>query len=863
MSNRRLVHSRFIKLVRFGAAFGVLLLFWVAGWCSFAGGSGLNVIVVVNQNSSNSVQLGNLYAERRGVPPLNIIRMTNWNGGRITWSLDDFETVLNQPLRQTIRDRGLAHQAEYVLLSMDIPYRVSSGLEQNSTTSVLYYGFKTNTPLEDPTLPQSCSLPAASSNSYALTELPFNLARPETNSLLAMMLTAHTLEQAEQVLDRGVAADRSFPAQTVVLAKTSDVARSVRYLEFDHVYFESRIEGSSAFLLTNTDSVAFADLGGMQTGLWNFTLSTNTFIPGAIGDTLTSFAGGIFEEGFGQTTALAFLEAGAVGSYGTVIEPCNYLEKFPDPLAFFYQQRGFSLAESYYMSVRNPYQGLMLGEPLSAPFAMPGGARVQGLSDGEVISGSAPIQFTFTAASTNAPVSQVDLFMDGIYADTLTNIPPTPGNLLSVNLNGESIEVEVPLASTLPTATQLLAESINGVTNKTKVEAQAFGDRVVLRSLDLARLGSEIDLSATASRGTAAAQTVFLRALRPQFLDTVAAGLLPVSVTNRPAVGDWLQLDVLKTNGSNVSLVASNSNPQGTIETLGRSLYDSINADPGLTGPDGIMAQDFFADNARYAVYFTLAARSAGWAAAQVQVTFGGATNLTFDPAGTNRLDKNLSDLQPRNHLTLRCGVEELSLPLRLDTTRFPDGWHELTAVAYEGTAVRTQTRITRSVQIQNSGWTAALVPLQPGTTVPVGTTLRFRVTSTQAGPFRAELFSTGGSVDTVSDAVSGVEVSVSSTDLGVGLHPFWALLTDENGKQYRTATSWVRVSLAPVLTISRAPLKLQWGAAPGKIYDILAANDLSNWNVLDSVVATDVLQTWVIPDTNAPAMYYRLRMAP
>ena len=49
----------------------------------WAGGSGLNVIVVVNQNSTNSVQLGNHYCEQRGVPPQNVLRMTSWTNGVI------------------------------------------------------------------------------------------------------------------------------------------------------------------------------------------------------------------------------------------------------------------------------------------------------------------------------------------------------------------------------------------------------------------------------------------------------------------------------------------------------------------------------------------------------------------------------------------------------------------------------------------------------------------------------------------------------------------------------------------------------------------------------------------------------------
>jgi len=46
-----------------------LLASILAAGSLWAGGSGLNVIVVVNQNSTNSVRLGSDYCELRGVPP--------------------------------------------------------------------------------------------------------------------------------------------------------------------------------------------------------------------------------------------------------------------------------------------------------------------------------------------------------------------------------------------------------------------------------------------------------------------------------------------------------------------------------------------------------------------------------------------------------------------------------------------------------------------------------------------------------------------------------------------------------------------------------------------------------------------------
>src|ERR1019366_5830371 len=239
-----------------------------------------------------------------------------------------------------------------------IPIVVGDNGSYNSTTSALFYGFKSNSPPPLVCLPASCSLPDASSNSYAFSELPFREAPPDmaaTNSYLAMMLADTTLAGAEAILARGVVSDSTFPTQAVYLAKTSDSARNVRFVEFDNAILASRVRGVNTLIRTNTDSTSSTNLLGLQTGLATLSLPANAFVPGAMGDSLTSYAGVIFGDSAGQTTLLAFLHAGAAGSYGTITEPCNYLQKFPDPRNYFYQCRGFCLAEAYYQSIQNPY----------------------------------------------------------------------------------------------------------------------------------------------------------------------------------------------------------------------------------------------------------------------------------------------------------------------------------------------------------------------------------------------------------------------------------------------------------------------------------------------------------------------------
>lgn len=97
-------------------------------------------------------------------------------------------------------------------------------------------------------------------------------------------------------------------------------------------------------------------------------IDSNQFLDGAIADHLTSAGGVLF--GKNQMSILRWLDAGATGSYGAVVEPCNFPQKFPHPgIAIENYIQGNSLIEAYWRSVSWPGQGLFVGEPLASPFA--------------------------------------------------------------------------------------------------------------------------------------------------------------------------------------------------------------------------------------------------------------------------------------------------------------------------------------------------------------------------------------------------------------------------------------------------------------------------------------------------------------
>ena len=842
-----------------------------------AGGSGLNVAIVVNQRSTNSVQLGNYYTELRQVPAENLVRI-NWTGGLTDWSKADFETTLLQPLTAILASRGLTNQVDTVLLSMDIPYRVvQSGTGGtngcNSTTSALFYGYQPDGAAPAAGLPVSCSLPDASSNHYAGSELPFRSVA-QGNAWLTFMLTASNLASAKAIVDRGVVSDGTFPTQRVFLTKSTDTARNVRYLSFDDALMDTQVLGRANLTRTNLACadgcwMTFGPMLGCLIGQRTFTIPPNSFMPGAMADSLTSYGGLLFSVN-DQTTLLSPLTAGATASYGTVIEPCNWLEKFPSPRAYFYQSRGFSIAESYYQGLTNPFQGLLVGEPLAAPFAASASGDWVDLAGGETLSGTANLGLQFTAPDASRPVQQVDLFLDGKFLQTLTNLSPQQDNRLVVTIAGRAMPYIVPTNATLRSVVTGLADTLNqsANTNATRVQALARGDRIELRSFELGRPGEAIPLAASSLRGGGAFRATFVTPARTNFLSTSARGRRSYTVTKAVQADSFLQLTVVKTNGASVTLSVTNAPGNTNTFTLVQSLLSALHANPNLNQADGLAAEDFVPYQASQGAEFNLLARRAGWAEAQLTVTLTGSPNFSISPGGTQMLDENLADLMPRNHLYLSVGVTNLSFTFPLDTTALADGFHELSAVAYEGSHVRTQKRVTRTVRITNSPLAATFTPLVGGGNTLVTATLQFAVAANTNNISRIELFSTGGWFAGVTNASSAI-FHVAGTNLHVGLHPFYALVTSNDGKQFRTETHWIRLVAADFaeafqLSARGSPPTLSWPTLAGRTYEVLSTtNPAAPFQVRASLTATLSSATWTEPSPGETVQFYRVRAVP
>ncbi|MDD2761000.1 MAG: TIGR03790 family protein [Methylomonas sp.] len=308
-----------------------------------------DLAIIVNDNDDTSRRIADYYRQKRHIPAEQVIHV-RLPLRRAVLTRSEFEKIKKQ-----VDDQTPKHVQAFALTWLQ-PFRV----ECMSITTAFAAGF-------DPDFcADGCKM--TRKNPYFASELgrPYDKYgwRP------TMVVAAQNFAETQKLIDRGIAADYSRAQGSAYLLKTSDHARSSRAAVFPDIAEKFRPFWPVNYLeqdfIAGRDDVMF-----YFTGLVSVPhIKDNRFLPGAVADHLTS-AGGVMS-GSSQMNILEWIKAGATGSYGAVVEPCNFPEKFSNPAVLMYHYlRGSSLIEAYWKSVALPGQGIFIGEPLAKPFAYP------------------------------------------------------------------------------------------------------------------------------------------------------------------------------------------------------------------------------------------------------------------------------------------------------------------------------------------------------------------------------------------------------------------------------------------------------------------------------------------------------------
>jgi uncharacterized protein (TIGR03790 family) len=310
-----------------------------------------DVAVVINDSDPSSGEIGRYYAARRGIASERVIHVRFAPNGVMNFG--DWLRV------KAVLDDKVGPDVQAYALAWTLPFRV----ECMSVTAAFALGF-------DPAsyCAEGCQTTKMSEYFNSRGSAPFtdHKLRP------AMLLAGKDVETVKQLIDRGLRSDETWPEGKAYLLNTSDGGRNVRAQSYERVRsvlaVDYPIEQIDADSLEGKTDVMFHFTG------WAIVanIATNHFLDGAIADHLTSWGGSLW--GGQQTIATEWINAGATGSYGTVVEPCNFRQKFPDVgVVMSHYLAGESLVEAYWKSVLMPGQGVFVGDPLARPF---GGIRV-------------------------------------------------------------------------------------------------------------------------------------------------------------------------------------------------------------------------------------------------------------------------------------------------------------------------------------------------------------------------------------------------------------------------------------------------------------------------------------------------------
>lgn len=309
------------------------------------------VAIVINTNDVESRLTADYYQKKRGIPQQNIIEVSISNENSI--SEKEFSSIYQQVKKKT------PDAVQYYALAWSKPYRVGC----MSVTSAFAFGFDKS----------FCATGCRSTKRSAYYNSDSVLPNKDLNIRPSMMLAGSSLKQIFSMIDRGVLADSVMTDivkknATAYLMRTSNKARNVRSRRYDVIEElltdAIRIKQIKSDVLENKKDVMFYFTGLVKVKK----IDSNQYLPGAIADHLTSSGGQL--TGGRQMSILRWLDAGATASYGTVVEPCAFTQKFPNPgIVIERYTNGESLIEAYWKSVAWPGQGVFIGELMASPYS--------------------------------------------------------------------------------------------------------------------------------------------------------------------------------------------------------------------------------------------------------------------------------------------------------------------------------------------------------------------------------------------------------------------------------------------------------------------------------------------------------------
>lgn len=335
------------------------------------------VLLIVNEASPASREIGAYYAAKRGLPERNICRLRTVTAEDI--GRPDYLRTIQTPVAECLRARGLAEPVFYLVTTLGVPLRIAGTMGRDAEMAAvdseltLLYGI-----LQGKTYPLAGYVP---NPFYRQRDLPFSHA--DFPIYLVTRLAAYDIATVKSMIDRSLAARKR--GRFVIDLKSDDdqpgnnlLRTAAILLPKEHVAFDETtrvVEGEK-------DVIGYASWGSNDANRKQRRVGFQ-WLPGAVVTEFVSTNGRTFErppaawnigpwsnregwwKGGPQTLVADYLDEGATGAGGHVTEPYLNTIARPDYLFPAYWL-GRNLAESYYVAMPVlSWQNIVLGDPLT------------------------------------------------------------------------------------------------------------------------------------------------------------------------------------------------------------------------------------------------------------------------------------------------------------------------------------------------------------------------------------------------------------------------------------------------------------------------------------------------------------------